>query len=175
MLKNRISRLEVIWIELTYKCNMSCSWCFNEFSIFYENKKQELSIKRIMFFLNLIFLIRKRLGFDNKVTIILTWWEPLLFNKIDLLIYEITKLKSKYLFDLQLNTNGLLIKNFKSLSKIKIILFSYNLFDWETIKNLKEKEYGLKFIKKNFKWTFLCSTRINNKLLNNLSEIKKFY
>jgi len=175
-MKNIIDKIEIISIELTYNCNMECSWCFNNFSIF-NNEKIFINSKYIYSFLLKILIIREKIWLKSKIVILLTWGEPLLHPDIKNIVYFIDKLKQRFNLKLKINTNWLLAhsRNKTFWNKIDTILYSYNFYDNETKNNSLLKIKNLTYLKHIFKWQIFVSSRLNKELLSNLEIIVAFY
>jgi len=160
----------IISIELTHKCNLSCEWCFNQHSPWFD-RKNEINYEDLLKIL-LIFEKFRRKNWLQKPLIKLTWWEPLLYYKIKEIIIFI----KKYLwYKIKLNTNWFYLeslwKNFIE-DNIDIILFSYHFWD-KTLYNQKyildKNKYSnyissLNWVKK------YISSRINKNLINDIDN-----
>jgi len=112
---------QVIRIELTYRCNMNCDFCFNKSHISY----RELPTKDILKILSKI----KEEGIDK---IKFTGGEPLL--RKDLL--QIVKFSKKIGLFVMLNTNGLLVtkENLKIFNYVDDVLVSIHKINEKELK-----------------------------------------
>ncbi|MBU1177331.1 radical SAM protein [Patescibacteria group bacterium] len=120
------------FIIITSRCNLSCSYCFYQQENF-RKKKDKLSFSNLSQLINEL-----KVNKFNEITI--TGGEPLLRKKITL---EIIKLAADNDFNVNLNTNGLLldqevVKTLKQLNGFKVYLSSQYLdyFEEKYLKHL---------------------------------------
>jgi len=155
-----------IYIEITNKCNLNCSYCKNN-----KRKNKELSIDEFRYILEKIHNYTDYIYLHIK-------GEPLLNKNIINMIHE----AAKYNLLVNLTTNGTLLKNYSkelgtcpNLNKINISLHSENniptYFEdiFESIKDLSPRTTIVYRI-----WT-LNNNKLDEKSTKIVEKIKKYY
>lgn len=119
-----------IRVSVTQKCNLNCFYCHREGE---NSSKEEMTPEEI----EGIVKIAKKLGIYK---IKLTGGEPLLRNDI----IEITNRVSKYMQDISMTTNGVLLEEFaKDLKKngLKRVNISFDTLNKDNYKRITNKNY----------------------------------
>lgn len=108
-------------LELTFRCHLNCSFCFNKHS-----KGEELDFKLALEYID-------RASEMGIPFIRFTGGEPLLHpNFFEILDYAY----SKNFMEIRLNTTGIIVPSFDKLSMINNVLFSFHSWDEDSEKSL---------------------------------------
>lgn len=158
-------RFKRVYIEITNKCNLSCSFCLND-----SREKQEMDLVQFE-------EILKKINKYTDYIYLHVKGEPLIHSNLD----QILELTRKYNKLVNITTNGVflkekikILKRFTNIRQINISLHSenkkYNYIEdiFESVDELNDTFIVYRF------WT-LKDNKLDGKMLNYLKKIKNKY